>query len=135
MALELDQTKIIAQSQRFIFENCVIQKNPELSANIQFAVYNQDDVRIGTQNYEYRGDLFNYFWANFNSGTFLYDELDKKSMLPIQVDSSVEQDFVYVAPPAPTNQDGPSLPIMSDAPIPQETNIIDFTSTVSSGGQ
>jgi hypothetical protein len=90
MVLELNEVKTVAQSQRFVFENLVIQRQGiSLSANVQFAVFNEKNERIATQNYQYQDEAFNEFWTNFNSGKFLYDELVKKSMLPIAVDADI----------------------------------------------
>ena len=115
MTLQVNEIKTIAQSQNFQFENLVIQKvQNSLSANLQFAVYNEKGVRIETRNYEYRDEAFNAFWASFNSGKFLYDELIQKSKLPIQVDVSIESDFVYVKPIEATN------PVVEDNIIDEE---------------
>jgi hypothetical protein len=106
MVLELNEVKTVAQSQRFVFENLVIQRQGiSLSANVQFAVFNEKNERIATQNYQYQDEAFNEFWTNFNSGKFLYDELVKKSMLPIAVDAAIESDFVYVAPQKPKSRE------------------------------
>lgn len=105
MVLELNQPKTVALSQRFVFENVVIQKQQDnLSANIQFAIYNEKNERVGTQNYEYRNEQFNEFWLAFNSGKFLYEELIKKSLLPITLDDTIEMDFVYVKPKEPEKE-------------------------------
>jgi hypothetical protein len=102
MTVTVSEQKIVAQSQRFVFENLVIQRQGEnLSANIQFAVFNEKNERIGTHNYDYRNEQFNTFWADFNSGKFLYEELAKKSQLNMQLDESIENDFVYVKPVEP----------------------------------
>lgn len=102
MAVTIEEQKVVAQSQRFVFENLVIQRlGNDLTANIQFAVYNERNERVGTHNYEYRNEQFNTFWNEFNSGKFLYEELVKKSQLNMQLDASIENDFVYVKPVEP----------------------------------
>ena len=99
MTLELNEQKVIAQLQKFQFENLVIEKQGKnLSANIQFAVYNEKDERIGTQNHTYRQEEFNRFWSEFTTGKYLYEELVKKSMLTVEVPEIVEEDFVWVKP-------------------------------------
>lgn len=95
MALEINEPKVVAQSQKYSFESVTIRKiNTKLSAILTFGVYDESNKRIDTVTKLYTDDEFNEFWTNFNSGKFLYEELVRKEALSVTVPDSTEDDFI-----------------------------------------
>lgn len=93
--IELNEPYILATAQKILFNRVTIQKvGDSISAVVSFDVANQDGKQIDHKTYIYTGENFNIFWANFNSGKFLYEELVAKEELQIEVPETVETDFV-----------------------------------------
>lgn len=96
MAFELNEQKVIAQKQVFKFDTLVLRDvNGQKQAEVVFKIMDETGTQIGVDSLKYDGDSFNTFWTNFNSGTFLYQELALK--LNSQVaPNSLESEFVNV---------------------------------------
>lgn len=95
--MKINQQKIIAQSQEFIFDEVHIvgggAKN--LAAIVSFIILDENGKRVDTKVIEYRGEDFNTFWDNFNSGKFLYEELVANEGFDVEVnEKDAEDSFV-----------------------------------------
>lgn len=90
--ITINEPKIIANSQKIIFDELHIigGKDKNLSAVVSFIILNENNERIDTKTITYTGEDYNTFWSNFNSGKFIYQELE----LGIEVDNSIENDFI-----------------------------------------
>lgn len=67
-----------------------------LMAIVTFDVIGDSELTVSEMKLIYRGEEFNTFWANFNSGKFLYDELKLQKELEATVTNEVENDFINI---------------------------------------
>jgi hypothetical protein len=96
MVIQINEQLVIAQSQTYSIREVYIWKDyslNEINARITFDKLNEKGERINSEALTYTGLEFNVFWNNFNSGTFLYEELKSKLGLQLNVPDS-EQDFI-----------------------------------------
>jgi len=97
MAIEINKPLVISDKQIFVFENIVIANvDGEKRADITFAIKGEDGQRISEKVLSYTGEDFNTFWANFNSGKFLYEELVRQEDLKVSVDNDLDEEFINV---------------------------------------
>ena len=104
MPIILNKQKIIAQTQTYKFESVTIAVNSgsvgfspsprTVSAYVRFGIYDENNKRINEANISYTGADYTKFWNDFNSGKFLYDELNIKNNLGLVVPVSVEDEFL-----------------------------------------
>lgn len=99
--LNIKQQKVVAQEQNYRFDELHITGGAlkdsglpgGLSAVVTFVIENEKGERIGVERLEYAGEDYNQFWADFNSGKFLYEELAAKKELDVTVSEAVEAEF------------------------------------------
>lgn len=63
-------------------------------AQVQFAIINELGQRIDVKVLTYSGKEYDDWWNNFDSGKFLYEELE----LNVEIPEEVEQEFVNEVP-------------------------------------
>jgi hypothetical protein len=98
MVIQINEQLVIAESQIYSIREVYIWRDyhsNEINARITFDKLNEKGERINSEILTYTGLDFNVFWNNFNSGTFLYEELKSKLGLQLNVPDS-EQDFVNI---------------------------------------
>lgn len=96
MSITLNQKRTVAQSQEFKFDEVHITGGAkgELTAVVSFVVNDENGNRIDTQVLTYKGEDFNTFWENFDSGEYLYQELVEKEELAVSIPEDIEESFV-----------------------------------------
>lgn len=96
--IKLNQQIITANEQDFTFDQLIISDGASgsLKATIIFTVKNEKGVYLGKKIIEVKDELFNDFWTNFNSASFLYEELSKQIAITVtETDKTrIEQSFV-----------------------------------------
>ena len=96
MPIELNEPKIIATTQKIVFKGLHINRDSadKLNATVTFEILDENGKQVSHEFLNYSGEEFNQFWNDFNSGTFLYQNLAiKKSLNPLE-NNSMEDDFV-----------------------------------------
>lgn len=90
MAIIVNEPLVLAQSQSVRFDSLsIVRTNSGMRAVISFSVLDENNNVVSQKRKEYNGADFNTFWSNFNSGIFLYEELN----LGVTVPGSVESEF------------------------------------------
>lgn len=90
MPIIIAEPLILAESQTKQFKSICIRRNPQglLSAELTFDILDgegnwvKEDLRI------FVGDEYNSFWAGFNNGKFLYEQIVD------EVSDDIENEFV-----------------------------------------
>lgn len=65
-----------------------------LSAVVVFGVGDTDGNQYPDAVLRYSGSNYNTFWANFNTGTYLYDELARAQGITLPAPNADESEFV-----------------------------------------
>lgn len=96
MPILIDQPVILAESQNKKFQSVTISKKPDdsLLAIVIFDILCPVSGRkIKDEVLVYEGEDYNTFWTNFNSGTYLYQELTK-DLEGFELPEDIEDDFI-----------------------------------------
>jgi len=93
MSIQIQKQLVVADSQTYKCENVTMQKAGEWTASVTFGIYNENGERVDQVVLSYEAPQFNDFWAGFNSGTYLYEQLVAQQGLTVTVPNS-EGDFV-----------------------------------------
>jgi len=94
MPIIINRPVVIAEVQHKKFSSVVIRRlpNDKLEAEVHFDVLNEEGAPVASDTLRYAGEDFNTFWASFNSGKFLYEEL-VKTETDITVPDAIEEEF------------------------------------------
>ena len=86
--------KVVTVNETYRVENMTMQKaNNVWTASITVGVYDENNTRVDEIVDTITSDLWNAFWASFNSGTYLYQRFATDQNLAVTVHDS-ESDFV-----------------------------------------
>lgn len=100
MAITINEELVVASEQNYSFKSVTILKEKkllgtvELKAIVAFDIIDQNGKVVSSHVIKYTGSDYNTFWTNFNSGKFLYEQLVLDRDLDIEVDNSIENDFL-----------------------------------------
>lgn len=96
MGILVEQPQTIVQSSEYKFSSVVIRNIPMkgLVASVKFDVLDQNGVKISEKSIIYSGEEYNAFWADFNSGKYLYIQLAEKENLNVNPGDELESDFI-----------------------------------------
>lgn len=127
--------KTVSLSGNLDFASCTINKDAagNFTATVNCVLRGADGAIIEGYRKVYSGLEFNTFWTNFNSGTFLLEQIVEDVPLPVTtpLPTAVERTFANVVAPGldPTHRqplapgtvpDPESAPYPDPAPAPQE---------------
>ncbi len=94
MPFSLATPIVLTQAQTYVFSNLMITKTPRgLTASVTFTILDPTGKVVNSVMLKYTPSEFNAWWAAFNSGEFLYQQLATQNNLGT-VPASVENDFV-----------------------------------------
>jgi hypothetical protein len=95
MGITVNEPIVLAEVQNHDFRQLVITRGEfgGLSACVCFLIKDGDGKVISEKQLNYAGDDFNAFWAGFNSGSFLYEELIKGHP-GAELPAGIESDFL-----------------------------------------
>jgi hypothetical protein len=92
MSLSITQPAAV-QSYSFVDVAVMKDAGGNMSAVVHFNISDQNGVYLGVFPLSFSGAAFNTFWAAFNSGTFLYQELAAALSQSAPADGSLESEF------------------------------------------
>ena len=94
MSIVINRPIILTETQTKKFLHLSINKmNDKLSAKVIFGVYDSSERLIKEEVLEYKDEEFNVFWKEFNTGTFLYEELVKNEE-DFELPEDLEDEFI-----------------------------------------
>ena len=94
MSIVINRPIILTETQTKKFLYLSINKmNDKLSAKVIFGVYDSSERLIKEEVLEYKDEEFNVFWEEFNTGTFLYEELVKNEE-DFELPEGLEDEFI-----------------------------------------
>lgn len=98
MPIELNEPKIIATTQKIVFQSILIHRDTagQLNAQVTFNVLDENGNLVSNEQLRYSGEEFNQFWSDFNSGTYLYQTLAQQKSINPPENNSMEDDFINV---------------------------------------
>jgi hypothetical protein len=92
--ITIDKPVVISEKQKIVFKELTIISHNSLSAVLTFENQTLDGTILQHYNLTYSGEDFNTFWKNFNTGTFLFQELNRVKNLGLDIENnSQEEDF------------------------------------------
>lgn len=98
MPIESTKEIVLAESQTISFRDLHIHRTVtgELTAETVFDVLDQNGVLVSTYRHRYEGEEYNTWWASFNNGKYLYQEINTAQNLDADVADETEDDFINV---------------------------------------
>ena len=96
MPILIEEPIVLAESQDKIFKSVTISKNSEgkLQAAVVFDVLcPESGAKLKEDVLVYEDEAYNTFWSNFNTGTYLYQELTK-DIEGLELPENLEEDFL-----------------------------------------
>lgn len=111
MSITLNEQKIIASTQTFVFDELHITggKEGKLKATVSFLNKNEAGELVSVETLTYTGEAYNAFWTAFTSGKYLYDKLVEDKEINTTVPNSVEDNFLNAPDPVVEDQNVPNV--------------------------